>query len=701
MRLRALLGLASFFMGHAAAQESALEEVTVTGFRREYLSQAADVGVGADINDTPLSIMVVPQDILADQQVNNVEDALRNVASVTKFKQGNGGEEKFSIRGFDAAQSLYKDGARLNNRFNATNIATTETANIERYEVLKGPAAILYGQGEPGGVINYVTKKPQFEPYAALEIIGGSDEYGRVEGDITGAAGSAAAYRFVGSYENSDSFRDEIARERLLLNPSLLWRLGEDTQLSASAEYIADDYTQDRGQALAPNADGSFGYPSAISPRTFLGVPGWNERTNSDYRRGQLTFTHRFNEIYSVEALGSYTTVDKQLFDSSPRTQEADGRFRIGPSYQEGESAQTYVKLSNMLTLGDPRSIEHRVLLAGTYEHIENDGASYDVTTPEVIYYDPFADSYTDTVLTIDRSTPFDLATDEVEYGLVAQDLMVIDERHYVLAGVSYRSFENREEDFEASDVAPRVGYLWRANDQLALYASYARGFVPTSLEDRDGNVLDPETAEQSEIGIKLDLLDQNLSITGALFDVRKFDVAYTDPASLSLPPAEQWSASFGETRTRGAEVQVVGKVSDTIRVISGYSYLDNEITRGDPEAGTTGNVLPGIPRHSGSLWAVYEIQRGPLAGLGFGAGVFAQSDVFIGLENRSTYGGWTQVDMSAYYKWDEWKVQLNAKNVFDREYYLTQALAAESLAAVRVGTSSPASAVLSIAREF
>jgi outer membrane receptor for ferric coprogen and ferric-rhodotorulic acid len=173
------------------------QTVTVTGFRREYRTREAGAGVGmqADALSTPLAVTVVPKDLLADQGITNVEDALRNVSGVTRFKEGNGGEEKFSIRGFDASRNLFIDGARLNNGFNATNIATTETANIERFEVLKGPSAILFGSGLPGGVINYVTKKPTFKPYAAAELLVGSHGFKRFEADATAPINDMLAWR--------------------------------------------------------------------------------------------------------------------------------------------------------------------------------------------------------------------------------------------------------------------------------------------------------------------------------------------------------------------------------------------------------------------------------------------------------------------------------------------------------------------------
>ncbi|HEX4879895.1 MAG TPA: TonB-dependent receptor plug domain-containing protein, partial [Limnobacter sp.] len=280
------LAISALVSPHAAwAQTSGnntqLEEIEIRSFQREYKAPSTTTALGfeADPMSTPLTTLSIPMDILEDQQVNNVEDALRNVAGVTKFKQGNGGEEKFSIRGFDASQSLYKDGARINNVFNATNIATTETANIERYDVLKGPAAILYGQGEPGGVINYITKKPLFKAHRSAEVIAGSDDYYRAEADLTGPLGESFAYRLVLSSEDSGSHRDFTARDRQLLAPSLTWKVSPQTLLTAQYEYITDAYTQDRGQVLDGDNVSGYNYSGRLNGRQFFGIPGWNENT--------------------------------------------------------------------------------------------------------------------------------------------------------------------------------------------------------------------------------------------------------------------------------------------------------------------------------------------------------------------------------------------------------------------------------------
>lgn len=675
--------------------------VEIRAFDRRYLQldQSTALGIDASVRETPLSIMVIPQDILEDQQVNNVEDALRNVAAVTKFKQGNGGEEKFSIRGFDVSQSLYKDGARLNNLFNATNIATTETANIERYEVLKGPASILFGQGEPGGVINYVTKKPAFKRKTTVELIGGQDDYKRVEFDTTGPASGNLAYRAVAAHEDSGSYRRELGRERSLFNPLLLWRAGPATTLSASYEYIRDHYTQDRGQSLAQDASGKYYYSPLMRAETFLGVPGYNARTSSKYQRAYVNLGHEFTPYYSIELLGSATDVRKSLFDSSPRVVGANNVVQISPSLQRGEGRQRYLKLNNKFDFAGPGNSMHKVLVAVSREHLDVDGQSFSANRR--VNFDLLSGRYTGLDFAIDYANPFAIKADSTETTLTVQDLISWDDRYYLLLGAGNSDYEDKANGLHVRKTSPRVGFLYRPVPWLSTYASFARGFVPTTAEDAAGRPLAPETTRQAEIGAKADLLGGKLSVTGALFDVRKQDVAVTDPASLDLPPEQQYSASLGETRTRGVELQAVGQLGADWKLIGGYAYLDNEITSGDPSLGTSGNRLPGIARHSGSLWLVHDVRQGLLAGWSFGGGVFAQGKVPIGLENRSWYAGWTQVDLTASYRRGPWKLQLNLKNAFDRRYLLTQALAGESLAAVRVGTATPRTLVGSLAYQF
>lgn len=676
-----------------------LDSVSVKGFQRRYFDPTVSTGLGFDAETltTPLSVISIPSDLLEDQQVNNVEDALRNVAGLTKFKQGNGGEEKFSIRGFDVSQNLLIDGARINNQFNATNIATTETANIERFEVLKGPAAILYGQGLPGGIINYVTKRPRFAREAAVEYIQGSDSYHRLELDGMTPITPSVAVRGVLAYQNSEGFRDFDSRERALINPTLLARLGEHTELLLGVSYIDDQYTQDRGQALIATGDGRFVYPDFIDSSTFLGIPGWNERTESRYLRPSFELTHQLTSSWQLKLAGALTQVDKELFDSSVRSVNADGTVVIRPSFQTGEGETRYLRLDNLWRFEGPLGSSHQVLLSASYDTIQNDGFSQSGSSD--VTYDANTRGYAGLGFGL-NSNRFALVTDVVNRTLSLQDLVQFGERWTVLLGLGYGDFDDQQSDQEADNLSPRLGLVYQPTPETSLYGSYARGFFPSTLQDLNGRLLDTEKLTQSEVGAKAALFDQRLSLTAAVFDLKQNGQAVLDPASdAELDPRYQ---SLGKTRTQGFDMQAVGELGAALRLIAGYAYLDNR-SDNDAFGGTLDgrNRLPGIPEHSGSLWGVYEFQRGALDGLGFGAGVFAQSGVFIGLENQSTYGGWAQVDAVAFYKLGAIKMQLNVRNALDKEYRLTQALASESLAAVRVGTATPRQVFLSVAREF
>jgi iron complex outermembrane recepter protein len=686
-------------------ESTTLETITVTGFRREYRTREAGaaLGMSADALATPLAVTVIPKDLLADQSITNVEDALRNVAAVTRFKEGNGGQEKFSVRGFDASQNLFIDGARLNNGFNATNIATTETANIERFEILKGPSAILFGSGLPGGVINYVTKKPTFEKYASAELLLGSYAFGRFEADVTAPLNGTVAWRGVLSHEDSEGFRDFDSRRRTLLNPTLALRLGDQTTVNIGYSYIRDRYTQERGQTLAQNVDGTYFYSPLLQPDMFLGIPGFNARTNSIYQRANLNLEHYFNDRWRLELIAAGTKVKKQFFDASGGPVQADGTVPISAIYQAGDARTRYLRANIEASFGDAQSVEHRLLLSIADDRNRNDPVFADLFGTGVATFDALTRTYDTSGFSpeVDFSTlDTSFFTESVERTVSFQDLITIADRHIALLGVGYTRFREVLDDYTASKSNPRIGYIYRVTPEISWYANAASGFFPSGATGQFGEYLPPEQMRQFEVGLKADLLNQNLLVSGALFDIKQRDQAVTDPASLALPPEQQWQINIGETRTRGFEWQALGKLTLQWRMIAGYAYLDAKVVDDGPDLFNDGNRLGGTPAHSFNLWTVYE-PGGAWQGLGLGGGVFAQSRVPIGFENRSFYSGWVQMDLSAYYKKDKWKAQLNIKNVGDREYLLTQALAFEDLAAVRVGTATPRTVVFSVAREF
>jgi iron complex outermembrane recepter protein len=702
-----------------------LESLEVTAFQRDYVAPATNTGLGLDADPAivPLSLTSIPVDLLNDQQVNNVEDALRNVAGVTKFKQGNGGEERFAIRGFDASGSIYKDGARLNTQSNATLIATTETSNIERYDVLKGPAAILYGTGEPGGVINYITKKPRFERYASAEAIVGSYDYYRAEVDTTGPLSERFAYRLVGSYEDSDSYRDELFRQRLLVAPSLTFRPSERTAVTVQIERVEDNYTQERSQALDGDAVSGYSY-GRVRRDQFFGVPGFNDQTESLYYRVAVLASHRVSENYQLELVAGATTVDKKLYDALPRASFADaegnntrviaanGDVRIRGSLTEGSAHSEDFTLNNVVTLEDVSLLgletDHKILLAYDFTNVAYTNSYFDT-----------AGTVTYNVVSGERSGSLSAPvfsdedrTQNYEHGFIAQDLISIGEKWHALVGARYTQAvskyryapdTSREPEYGFS---PRVGLVYRPVSAHSLYASYSEGFQPSTATDQAGAFLDPETTTQVELGFRSQFFEQRFIVSGAIFDTRKSDIGVIDPAAIAAFPDDDsawWSANLGEIRTRGFELQAIGKVTASLRLIAGYAYLDNELSKADPAfADLQGNRSAGIPVHSANAWAVYDFGAGQTRGLSVGLGVFFQDDVFASQENITVYDGAITLDALASYRWEKWKVQLNVKNLTDELLVQAQtSMSTDDFAAIRVNTNAPRTFALSVAREF
>ncbi|MEM7707331.1 MAG: TonB-dependent receptor [Pseudomonadota bacterium] len=705
-----------------------LEEVRVVGHYRDYDATRGDsFQLGLDLLRTPAAVSVISQDLLQDLQVNNVDEALRNVAGLTRFKTGNGGEERLTIRGFGA--SLFKDGMRSNNGTNQTNVPSTEPGNLERIEVLKGPSALLYGRGGPGGVVNYTTKRPEFERSSTLELLAGSYDFYKAEFDTTGAfsEGSPWAYRLVTIYENSESFRDEVSRERLLINPSISWT-GDRGSLVAGVEYIDDDYTQDRGQVLDGDLFGGYFYSERQAIDQFYGIPGFNDQSVSEATRGYLMADWQFSDAWRIDATVARIENDKELFDTNAgiatptfgfigtETLGINNTALISANRTEATGETTQLSVRNFIDLEGPGGVEHRILASLTYEAYEQDGRGFGST--DTVFFNvvdrtyavnnPFApvDNPADLLTLVE--TGFGIASDFDELGINVLDYITLNDNWAILAGFRYSDFTDDLQNFEDDDLSFRGGVVYTFNDTLSTYLSYAEGYTSSGGRlDLNEEVIDPTTSTSWELGVKWQPYGDELLVTGTLFSVTEEGVAFL--ANPLAPPAQQRFGNIGEYETQGLELEVVGRINDRWRIQAGYAYLDNEIIDG----GTTlvfgplqfgfdpGNRFGGIAEHNVNFASFYEV---PVAGglLGFGGSAYYQDDVFISAENVGVYDSWVEVGLMSYFRKGQWKVQLNVNNVFDEEYNLTQAGATpDAFAAFRVGTSVPRTVIASVAYEF
>ncbi len=536
-------------------------ELVVTGERDGYSVPNATTGTRTDtpIIDIPQSIQVVPQRVIEDQQIIRLDEALNNVSNVIPGGFDTNTEARYTIRGFDDAPLLI-DGFR---QYGFPEIP--EIANLERVEVLKGPASILYGEIQPGGVINAVTKKPLSEPFYEAELQVGNYGLIRPRIDISGPLSNDGnqLYRLNASYLNSESFRDfDENFEQFFIAPVLAWKLGEDTDINFDFQYSNRRRPFDAGliavgdQVIDVPRDRILNEPDDYIERKFI---------NTGY-----TLEHRFNDNWRLHNAFRYATTrvfsDKltipTAFDET--TGILERVYAYDDFYSDDYSLQT-----NVVGKFATGSVNHTLLFgidlnrtnSSTFAEADFfNSVPLDVFNP---VYRAFPRTSLDDLLIDRKSTTNRL-------GIYVQDEIAFSDNLKLLAGLRYETVDQEIENkpglfFPDGDTnqfndawTPRVGIVYQPIEELSLYASYSQSFNPNiDTFTVNGDPLQPERGEGYEVGVKTELLEGRLFATLAYFDITKQNVATED---LNFPGLGI-SVATGEQRSRGIELDVSGQI--------------------------------------------------------------------------------------------------------------------------------------------
>jgi iron complex outermembrane recepter protein len=635
------------------------EEIVVTGERNRYRAPNASTATKTDtpIRDIPQSIQVVPQQVIEDQQTVSLEDALRNVSGVRPANNNVNvsNQATFNLRGFSQG-SIFRNG------FPTRSNSLIEVAGIEQIEVLKGPASVLYGQSEPGGIINIVTKKPLENPFYSASFQIGSYQLYRPTLDISATLtdDKSILLRMNLAYTNAGSFRDFVDSESIYVAPVLTFKFSDQTRLMIDLEYLSDDRTFDNTIPVIGKQPGDF----PIS--RFLGEPGDKKQT-TDFFAGYL-FEHDFSENWKLRNAFRYHSYqgDREVFRTG--SLRNDNRT-LNRTYQDF-SIQTkeFSLITDVVGKFSTGSVKHIVLLGIDLRRQEllNQGRTSRANLP----IDVFNPIYGTPIPTSNfRVSDFKETTEWA--GIYVQDqISLLDNLIIVLGGRfdfvnNINNFDGPDTDFQDNAFSPRVGIVYRPIEPISLYASYAKSFNPQSGFTVSGSPLEPTTGEQFEIGVKTEFLNGKLATTLAYYDLAKQNIATEDPNN------PDFSVLIGEQRSRGVELDIAGELAPGFNLIASYAYTNARITRDN--TGLEGLRPFNAPEHTGSLWLTYEFQLGSLKGLGLGTGVFAVSRN-EGRDGTYFLPGYTTIDLAAWYKFSIGKsnarVQLNVKNLFDTEYY-------------------------------
>lgn len=662
--------------------DASLPEVTVQGDKDLGYSPIFSTGAtksNAPLRDVPQTVNVISQQLIHDQAAKSMQDVLRNVPGVG-MSNGDGQRDQVTIRGFSAISDQFIDGVRDDSLY------FRDLSNIERIEVLKGPAAVLYGRGSSGGLINRVSKKPQAGNFGEVTVNVGSNDFKRTSFDVNTGLNDKLALRVTGAYEDSGSFRDQGFIERSSIAPALSIKFNDDTKLLLQGELAKDKRITDFG---IPSLNGR---PVDVPSSTYYGSGNArrDDTTATEVYSGTVVLDHRFNDVLSVRNATRYYNYDLNRNNTLPggtvdTVTQTVGRNRGEIKRQEdGYFNQTDFTFKNALG-----GFKQEWLL-GLELAQQNKDAQFasQSNIDRVNIFNPggkIAPPISDAVRNSDASIPSHNVVKVL--GVYAQDQISLLPELKALLGIRYDTFTQNTEFARKLEAlartdkvwSPRAGLVWQPSETASYYVSYSKSFQPSAesfglaANNADNK---PEVTENREIGSKLDFLDGAFSVTASLFNLVRSDVKTSDPSKPGV------LISVGEQRTNGIELTANGRLSQDWDVSAGYAYLDGLFTKTNNTVLAPQVAFPApaakiylegkrpslTPKHSAFVWASKKLGRG----FSVGGGLNYSDERFASPSNAVVLPGYLIADLALYYRSKQFDVAINLKNVTNKKYIVS-----------------------------
>lgn len=654
------------------AKKTELEPVIVTtneeipdGPKGSLIAQESSIGKStADIMATPRSVSVITEQRMEDMGVQNVQDALLYTAGVYGAPYGDDTRGDWAIiRG--SSPEFYVDG--LKEAFGYYNNTRQDAYSLSRIEILKGPASVEYGQGTVGGIVNLVSKLPQEESFREVTAEYGSFNHKRLGGDVTGKIDENGEflYRLVASVQDSDHQTDHVVDNRLSFNPSFTWRPDNDTNLTLHANL--QDNESNSGTQFLPHQGTVFPAPNGDIPRDlFVSEPGY-DRYDTNQQAVTFIGDHAFNDVWSIRGAVRYmhgTSEYYTMYPAFPPTINPDGRTinRWVDATEASVSALTSdIRVNGLLETG---MVEHNLTAGIDYQDATTNTDSYFSVDGGILdLYQPVYGNIP-TGVTLARAP----STNTRQAGIYVNNHMTIADHWIVALGLRGDEAETKTRGAagqEDTAWTKNAGLMYRFDNGIAPYVSYAESFTPVIGADRNNNTYDPKEGQQYEVGVKYQPPGTQSIFTAALFDIVEENRLTSDP----LDPLT--SVQSGEVNIQGFELEGQTKWRD-FDLLTNYTRLETEITESND--GDEGYNLADIPDHMFSAWVTWRPSTF-WQGFRAGAGIRHVGSSWDGSDTfeRSSY---TLGDAMIGYEFIEnWDVALNARNITDEEY-LTSCLA-------------------------
>ncbi|QIL41572.1 TonB-dependent receptor [Pedobacter sp. HDW13] len=671
-----------------AQSSSQLDEIAVNGYKTPNRKPVNLGKIAIAPMDLPQAVQVIGNQVITDQQINSLGDVMKNINGVALGANRGGVGENFFARGYSlGSNNIFKNGART------TIGGSPEASTLESVEVLKGSAALLYGGVTGGAVVNMVTKKPKFVNGGEVSMRTGSYDQYKPTIDLYGPISKKLAFRAIGTYENAGSFRDYVKSKRFYINPSLLYKISDQTEVLVQGDYLKSDYTPDFGVGSVNSQIVDFGRDK------FINAPWAYNKTNTT--TAQANLTHNFNANWKLSAIGSFQAYNRNYYGSD-RIQANTAGISARNLSRALSKEYTYNQQININGSFNTGSIKHTVLFgvdadqsrvtSNAFAYGKNAQGGY-ITTFNYGNVNVFDEStyYGSGIMPEAFSTTRTLAP-IYRYGAFVQDLIEVTEQFKVLAGLRYTDQKNassRALNLETGITttgatkfddafSPKLGLIYQPLKSTSVYISYANNFSPNTGVDINNNALQPSILDQYEAGVKNDFFGGKLSA-----NLTYYKTINNNVAQAAILPDGTSSTVFkqlnGEETSDGVELDINGTLAKGLNFLLGYAYNYRRYTNTADVTGMIENVrVVGSTKNTANATLFYTFQDGAVKGLKLGASAF-----YTGKRN----GGWndaknaptlrliplsafTTIDFSAGYSWKRFSLLAKVSNITNELNY-------------------------------
>jgi len=659
-----LCGASPAFSATADAAESAQSEIVVTGERQEYGVKATSTATktNTDIRNIPQALTVISARQIEDQQLRSISDLLMFVPGATPGT-GESNRDQITLRGNNTTADFFVDGVRDDAQY------MRDFYNIDRVEVLKGPNAMIFGRGGGGGIVNRVLKRSSLNPYRNFN--GSGDGFGgfRLTGDVDQPLADGLGLRMNALYEDGDSFRRHVDLKRYGINPTAGIVIGSNTRVDLSYEYFHDRRTADRGVP----ADGT--RPLEGFDRTFFGDPD-KSYVKAGVNLATFAIEHQLGEGLTLRNRTQLADYDKFYQNIYGSNLDEATREVILDAYNSRNDRRNLFSQTDLIWESRFAGIDQTLLLG--FELGRQKSRNLRMTgkfapgTNRVPLADPTVDA---TVIFAPSASDADNKARATVAAAYVQNQLRPTDWLEIVAGLRFDSFDVDIDDlrpvvggeFSRKDNlwSPRLGLVVKPADNVSLYGSYSRSYLPQSGDQFSGltvttEALKPERFDNYELGGKWEPV-QGLLATAAIYKLDRTNTRATDPAT-------NLTVLTGAQRSKGLELGLERSITSDWQVSAGYAWQKAKITE-TTAAAPAGREVPLVPRHSFSLWNRYDFTPT----IGAGLGVISRSKSFASISNQVRLPAYTRLDGALYYKLP-WGVeaQINVENLLGADYFPT-----------------------------